>query len=239
MLPQHFYFTGTGWLGYIVYIPIGLAVLVTMYLLLLRKISSISVRMFSLVSIAVFLMTWPLWGALTLSYEAENLCKEQGGLHVYKTAVTDGFVGLANIKTWSKYGFTYIEWGENNKKYRYTIKNNEVNRKEIPDFTGRYFSGGGKHEKITNHFARIRDYVKDRQSGEVLGELVIITIDPSWFDRAALNLLPVEYNPWICGNEAPKGKGEYVPWEKKYVYGSSDLIKSTLKPLMAPDGETR
>jgi len=239
MLPQHFYFTGTGWLGYIVYIPIGLAVLVTMYLLLLRKISGTSIRLISLAALSVIVLTWPLWGALALSYEAEKLCNEQGGLHIFKTAKADGYIG-GLIQDDSKYGFRYSEGIAGKNKYRWSIVNNQIVKKHITKYKSRYKlmrqeKNIQNNEKITKSSYQIVDYI----NGEVLGDFVYFRIHPSWFDGFVLSLLPVEYNPWICGKEAPSGQGEYIPWEKKYVYGTSDLIKSTLSPTMAPGGETK
>ena len=233
MLPEHFYFTGAGWLGYFIYVPVALLVTGLIYQLLLRRISLLVIRWPVMIIVSIVLITWPLWGALAISYQAEKLCKEQGGLHVYKRVETDGFIGLAGIKKWSEYGFTYIERGGlNNKKYRYAMKNGEEVREEINEYTSRYQTGSSEgFKKLTNNIKSTSFYVKDRVDNKVLGELVTIGIYPSSFDLFILHLLPVEYNAWQCGNEAPKGKGMYSSAHKKYLYSTSDVIESTLIPM--------
>ena len=146
---------------------------------------------------------------MAISYKAEKLCKEQGGLHIYKTVETDGFFGGGGIKYWSKYGFSYVEnVGVGGKYYRQSIRNGEKVEEEIDEFTSRYQVGvGGPEERINLRIRRARSAsVKDRQTGEILGELIIFKIYPSWFDIFTLSLLPVEYNPWLCGEEAPENQ---------------------------------
>jgi len=239
MLPEHFYFTGTGWLGYIVYIPIGLALLTGLYLLLLRRITSIALRFISLVVLSVILLTWPLWGALALSYEAESLCNEQGGLHVYKTVEADGFLGGWGIETAAKHGFSYVESGGGKHMNRWTMVDGEPVRESITEFKSHYQVGvGGSEERINLRIRRARSAsVKNRLTGEMIGELIIFKIYPSWFDIFILSLSPVEYNPWICGKEAPKQERYNDKLNKKYRYTFSDLIKATLKPKPRYKGE--
>ena len=232
MFPENIYLTGAGWLGYFIYVPIALAVIGLLYWLLLRRIPIIVIRIVSLFIISAPLLTFPLWEALSISYEAEKLCKEQGGLHVYRTVETEGFVGMASIEEWSRYGFSYIEWGSQNKKYRYMMENEKKTSEEIPEFTNRYYLKGSKEKRINDHIKYVRYYyIEDQQTGEVLGELVRFKIYPSRFDALSLKLMPVEYNPWICGNESPEGEGVYSTAHKKRLYRISDVIKATLKPI--------
>ena len=238
MLPEHFYFTGAGWLGYFIYVPVALLMTGLIYWFLLRKISQLIIRWSVMIVLSLALFTWPLWGALAISYKAEKLCKEQGGLHVYKVVETDSLLGPASTKRWVEYGFSYIERsGPNNKKYRFTLKDGKEIGEEIPEYTSRYISRGDKLERIDKYFARMRYYVEDQYTQDILGELVTIIIYPSRFDLFVLGLLPVEYNPWHCGDEAPKGEGSYSPGEKKYLYSYADVVKATLKPKISARGE--
>ena len=241
MLPEHFYFTGAGWLGYFIYVPIALLVTGLIYRLLLRRISLLVIRWPIMIITSMALITWPLWGALAISYQAENLCKEQGGLHVYKTVNTYGFLGSGGIKYWSKYGFSYIEMGlGQNKRYKITLKNGEEVREEIPKFISRYqVQTDANVRKIGQKFRRSSSRVIDRETNEVLGELVAFSIYPSRFDLIMLGLLPVEYNPWRCGEEAPAGKGEYSPATKKRLYSILDVVRETLKPEKRSSGDTQ
>ena len=119
------------------------------------------------------------------------------------------------------------------------MKDGEEVNEEIPEYTSRYFSRGGKLEQIDKYFSRIRYYVEDKYAQNILGELVTIIIYPSHFDFFVLSLLPVEYNPWHCGDEAPENKGSYSPGEKKYLYSYADVIKATLKPKISDKGKEK
>ena len=239
MLPEHFYFTGAGWLGYFIYMPIALLVIGLIYRLLLRRISLLVIRCPVMIVTSIVLITWPLWGALAISYQAEKLCKEQGGLHVYKTAETDGFLGGWGIETAAKYGFSYVESGGGKHMNRWKMVDGKPVRESITEYKSRYQVGvGGSEEKINLRIRRARSAsVKNRQTGEIIGELIIFKIYPSWFDIFTLSLLPVEYNPWICGKEAPEQERYYDKLNKRYRYTFSDLIKETLKPKQPYNGE--
>ena len=234
MLPEHFYFTGAGWFGYVFYVPFALGLVGLLYAFVLRKIPIRIIRWPVLVILVITLLTAPLWQALSISYQAEKLCKEQGGLHVYRTVEADGFLGGGSIKYWSKYGFKYIEGGcgkYGRLKCRKTMQNSEVNYEEITEWVSQYSLKPGKTGPLQGGSFRINTFqVVDRKDGEVLGDLVYFQISPSLFDKYLLHIISVEFNPWICGNEAPAGEGSYLPGERKYIYGSDDVVKATLKP---------
>ena len=234
MFPEHFYFTGAGWLGYFVYIPIALFILGLLYWLLLRRIPKIAIRLILLIILSVPLLTFPLWEALSISYEAEKLCKEQGGLHIYKTVETDGFLGGWGIETATKYGFSYVESGcgkYGRSKCRLTLKNDKEVREEIDEFTSRYHFSSEMYVKINDRFYFNQYYVEDRKTKEILGELIIISIPLSYFDLIAHIPFLASPNSWACGGEAPEQERYYDKLNKRYRYTFSDLIKATLKPL--------
>ena len=232
MLPEHFYFSGAGWLGYAFYVPVALLSIGLIYWFIFRRISTKAVRIFGLFAVSLIFMTIPLWEAISVSNAAERLCKEQGGLHIYKTATADSFLGGGGIEYWSKYGFQFLEiGGPQDKKYKLTIKDGKEFRQEISEFESQYqiqtdVRVAIPHPNIRGSAVR----VIDRMTGETLSQLLKLVIYPTRFDRLALSLLQVEFNPWICGNEAQDGRGSYSPGKKKYLYGSSDVIKATITP---------
>jgi hypothetical protein len=116
MLPEHFYFTGVGWLGYMLYVPVALLITGLVYWLFLRRVRWMILRLGVLLMLSLTLTTLPLWEAAAISFEAEALCANQGGLHVYKTVEAEGFLGGGSIEYGSKYGFSYLEVGGANKK---------------------------------------------------------------------------------------------------------------------------
>ena len=231
MLPEHFYFTGAGLLGYLLYAPLVVFLLILFHRYLLRRFMGPAPRWGLSLILSVVLLSLPFWDVLAIGYEADKLCKEQGGLHVYKTVEAEGFLGSSGIKYWSKYGFKYVEdGGTRDRKFRITLVKGKPKYEQISVYTSRYQSRGGKYEAISRHFGRFRYFVQNRQTGEVLGDLVYFSISPGWFDHLFLGLLPVEFNPWICGWEAPLGEGEYSPAHGKRLYSYRDLVRATIKP---------
>ena len=237
MLPEHFYFTGAGWLGYVFYVPLALGLVGLLYAFVVRKIPIKIIRWPVLVILVIVSLTAPLWQALSISYQAEKLCKEQGGLHVYKTAETDSLLGPASTKRWIDYGFSYIERsGPNNRRYRFTMKNGNEISEEITEYTSRYISRGGGFERVNKYFARTRYIVEDQHNHDILGDLVIIIIYPSNFDLFFLSLLSIEFNPWHCGDKVANNKNSNYQGNSKHKYNYADLIKATLKPITKNKG---
>jgi hypothetical protein len=224
MLPSQFYFSAPGWVGYLIYVPIAIVGVSAIYRLLLRRISNNATRIVSLSAISIVLLTWPLWEAMAISIQGEKLCLSQGGLHIYRTAETDGFLGGWGIETASKHGFEYAEVvGLGGKFYRQHMKNGVKIEEEINEFTSRYqVQIGADSEDIDRQFRRSTSRVVIRDTGEVLGEFVTITIYPSRFDNIFLGLVGAGSKLWLCGRES------HLNNNKKLGY--DDLILATLVP---------
>ena len=232
MLPEHFYFTGAGWFGYVFYVPLALGLVGLLYAFVVRKIRAKLIRWPVLVILVTALITAPLWQALSISYQAEKLCKEQGGMHVYKIVETEGFIG-GLIQDWSKYGFKFTEGTDGKNKYRWSITNYNVNKENIQTYQSHYeVIAKEKLSHINRYIKRTIYQVIDNSNEEILGEFIYLSIYPSEFDAFSLSLLPVENSLWICGIEAPQGKGSYSSEDNKYIYHTSDLIKAVLKPVV-------
>lgn len=153
MLPEHFYFSGAGWLGYIAYAPAAAMLLPLFNQLFLRRISNVRSRKFWLVLLAVPLVTWPLLAVLMLSYEAKGVCREQGGLHVYRTVEADGILGGWGIETASKYGFKFVEDGAGERMKRWTMVDGKPVSESITAYSSKYqLQVGVDGKKIGNRF---------------------------------------------------------------------------------------
>ena len=228
MLPEHFYLTGAGLLGYLLYAPLVVFLLVLLHRHLLRRLLGPVPRWGTSLVLAVVLLSLPFWDVLAIGRQADKLCREQGGLHVYKTVEAEGFLGAESIKYWSKYGFKYVDIGGKGGWSRVTLRNGKAFYKSIPESRLSRYTWGTveNHVPVTKWIARSSDKVIDRKTGEVLGELVTFSIYPGWFDRLFLGVLPVEFNPWICGRAVP---AEQRKMYGKYYY-SDDLIKAVIKP---------
>ena len=121
--------------------------------------------------------------------------------------------------------------GLGGKYYRQTMLNGEMIEERLDNFASRYQTQVGVNSnKFYGNFTISSSRVIDRKNGDILGQLNVIKIYPSKFDHILLGLLPVEYNPWLCGEEAPDGRGEYSPAHKRWLYSVSDVVKMTLMP---------
>ena len=164
------------------------------------------------------------WDIAATSYKVNKLCREQGGLHVYKTAEVEGFLGGVSIEAWSEYGFSYVEMlGAYGDKYRYTIKDGREHREIIDEFKSQYMLDSDS-KQVDEHVKRVRRTIRDRHNGEVLGDLVFFNVYPGWIDRFYYKLVPIPFSPIQCGVDRQKGKRNSIN-----RYYTSDLITSTLK----------
>ena len=176
--------------------------------------------------IAVVAVTWDVW---LQSRAANQLCREQGGLHVYKTVEVEGFAGATSINYWSQYGFTYVEgYGK-----RFTLRNGEEHVEDIPEGGGARYSWGTyeNYVPVGKRFFRTASRVIDRQTDEVLGKLVTFTGPRGWADNWLPGLLGMEHSPWICGDLINPDKPRY-----NNHYGYQHIVKATLKPKITSSG---
>jgi hypothetical protein len=224
MLLEHFYMTGLGKFAYLaIYLPLVLGLL----WVLLWKLRSV----------------WPLWIVLTLvlltlpfcdvyliGRDADRLCREQGGLHVYKTVEAEGFLGSGD-ESWIKYGFEYVETGGiGTKKFRISTREGKVITEEVDEYISSYRLAGQDHEVVNKHISKSSHQVISRTSGEILGELVYFSIYPGYFDGIFLKLTGSGPALWHCGNEPPPGSDVLR-------LGSSDVVRATLIPTQGKGGE--
>jgi hypothetical protein len=72
--------------------------------------------------------------------------------------------------------------------------------------------------------------IRDRLTGNVLGEIVSFAIYPGWIDRRLLGFVGFAWAPRVCD-------GEFVPAQEKLKYLQSDLVKAVIKPVVSTKGE--
>lgn len=237
MWPDHFYMTGLGQIAYaMLYLPASLGASILLYLLLLKRISNLWLRWGITLPLAFLIATAPLLQVYSISMEAKQLCRAQGGLHVYKAVKAEGFLGGSNIETWSKYGYKYVESGGTlNRKFRETILDAKPTTTEVPEYISRYqYKTGDNHRVVGKYFSRSSELVIDRQTNEVLGDLVVFGIYPGWLDNLAIGLTGAGsgFTPWSCGDEPPAGS-------EVLRIGIRELVSVTLKPVNSTKGETK
>ena len=158
-----------------------------------------------------------------ISLKARKLCREEAGLHVYKTVEAEGFLGSISIDYWSKYGYKYVEdLYRDNKKTRFILKEGKVISETIPQFISRY-EYVRKSEVLKAPFTRDKDMIRDRQTGEILGEIVAYYVYPGWLDSRLVGLLGFSWSP-------PRCDGDYIPKPQKITLQLSDLVRAIIKP---------
>jgi len=116
-----------------------------------------------------------------------------------------------------------------NKKTRLTFQNGEVVRETISEYISLY-------QYVTDSvvlevpFNRDTKIIKDRQTGEVLGEIVSFAVYPGWLDSRLLGILGFTWIP-------PRCDGNYSPIRGKTTLYGDDLIKSIIKPNPNKEGD--
>ena len=158
-----------------------------------------------------------------ISLKARKLCREEAGLHVYKTVKAEGFLGYAtDIKYWSIYGFEYVEGLYKGQKTRITFQNGEVIKVAIPEYTSNF-------EYVTNSkilndpIVKNIQIIRNRHTYEILGEIVSFKVYPGWIDSWLVGVLGFTWIPPRCDDNYPLERG-------KTTHYSDDLIKSVIKP---------
>lgn len=179
-----------------------------------KKITAVSMGLIIGIFIIVF------GDVYLIGQQATKLCKEEGGLHVYKTAEAEGFIGTTYIEGWSKFGFQYVEDQYGGKKYRYVMKNGAKEKIEIDQFIGKYFIGGSR-DVINKHIVRTSYSLSKLESKEMLGEVVFFSIYPGWIDSRLVGASGFSFTPWFCGDKNARDKN----------LSSTDVIRATLKPV--------
>ncbi|MFA5913279.1 MAG: hypothetical protein WC830_06940 [Burkholderiales bacterium] len=236
MFFDHFYMTGLGMMAYgVIYLPFALFASWLVYRWILRQLPMVWLRRLLVVVSAGAIVTAPLWDVYAIGREAEQLCNEQAGLHIYRTVEAEGFLGSGMSKYWADRGFKYVEsGGSQNRKFRGTMRNETVVIQEVEEFASQYQVGSGEdHTPIGKHMARSSYRVVDRQNGEVLGELIYFSIYPSWLDNLFIGLTGTGsgFSPWLCGNESQRGARDRL--------GPEDVVLGTIKPRKAIVGESK
>lgn len=223
MIPDHFYMTELGkWAYGVIYLP----VIIVVFLLLWKKLK---LPLVLLAPIALVFLSLPFWDVYTIGRGADRLCQEQSGLHVYKTVEAEGFLGGA-AERWLKYGFSYIEGGGGKFMSRYTMQEGKVKHWRIDEFISRYAVGtGDNHKVITKSISKSSEVVRDRDTKETLGDLVVFNIHPGLFDGILLKFVGSGPVVWHCGNEPPAGRRDGL--------GYGDVVMAVLKPKKNGENE--
>lgn len=154
----------------------------------------------------------------------EKLCKDEGGLKIYRTAQgVDGFYSpFADETVLTKYGFAFVESGLSPEMYvRFSRSpKGDIVKENIESLKSRYIYRVVRYKEVRGY---LRDtYMKDafqmivRDTNEVLGEFTNFNFGGDWAERLGASIIADRGNGGICNLENPQQIQE-------------QLIASTLK----------
>ena len=153
------------------------------------------------------------------------LCSHDAGLRVYKTVKTDGYVSIyAQLVDLRHSGFSYMEDSVNSTvKYRYTMVDDKLKTEVIPEFTSRYELAEEWDESLC--CSTRRSVVRDRQTGEVFGELQTVGLKGGWLDNFLWSFIPADRGARLCEDTSGVIRGGTL--------GLDDDLINIIQPLGA------
>ena len=199
----------------------GLLVLPILYWLLIRRLQWwLQAALFpALLAGFVFIAYYDV---VKIAREAEHLCTTEAGLHVYETVEAEGIYGLRDIHYWTKYGFKWLEYTDVLGNYiKLQLNGVEAVKEQVEMLDSRYEYRAVSHEPISLFFERSRDYVRDRTSGRILGDVTYFHIFRGRADR--LIDMGFTFTPPICWQGKPAKRGG------KRLYLPNDLVEAVVK----------
>lgn len=178
-------------------------------------------KIYVIVAFALIPATYAVYGLIKL----ENLCKDEGGLKIYRTVQSvDGFYSpFADESVLTKYGFAFVESGLSPGTYVRLSRSpkGDIVKENIDSLKSRYIYRVVRYKEVRGY---LRDtYMKDasqmivRGTNEVLGEFTNFNFASSWAERLGAIIVAGRGNGGICNLESPEQIHE-------------QLIASTLKP---------
>ncbi len=165
--------------------------------------------------------SWPIfWGSLTglllaiispdmflLGRQAIKLCRGEAGLHVYRTVNPqgEGICGLPDLVY--NYGFKFIEKERAGNKMRYLLdKDSKEVSEKIKTLTCRC-QYSSEATPVNSLIELEKEQIRDRSTGEILGDAKTFVIDYGWADQA----VAIFGSKWRCIGD---GKQRYVSIDK-------------------------
>lgn len=204
-------------------------------LLVLFVVTPVIYRRYLKVRARRFRIMWlaGLWfGAVVIAYgdvfliawQAERLCREDAGLKVYRTLHAEGVLGGVSLRDLQDIGIKYVEWrtpmGRPTKRESY--ENGEYKYERINDFKSQVELAWQDLPR-SNSIVESKTLLKERSSGNVLGEIIAFEFYPGWLDSRLLGLVGLSWAPPRCDDD-------YPPRQEKRIYYTNDLIRKTINP---------
>lgn len=137
------------------------------------------------------------WDTFVIARQAEKLCRN-AGVKVLRTVRASGFAGSSSIKYWEKKGFEWVESSGLSGVWRLELKDSQVVSHKIPEITAQYEFVREEENWIPPCCSEIRNIIKDRMSGELLGAVTKYIIYPGFLDRKLIGALGFSWTPPRC-----------------------------------------
>jgi hypothetical protein len=174
--------------------------------------------------IAAFALIPAIYAVYAL-IKLEKLCKDEGGLKIYRTVQgVDGFYSpFADESVLTKYDFAFVESGLSPGTYVRFSRSPKggIVKENIESLKSRYIYRVVRYKEVRGYLGDT--YMKDasqmivRGTNEVLSEYTNFNFAVSWLERLGVNIVVGRGNGGICNLESPQQIQE-------------QLIASTLKP---------
>ena len=168
-------------------------------------------------AVAVYRAPWQT------ALEAARLCPAQSGLWINRRVVAQSLYGVREIREWRRMGFDFVEYADGlGRHFRVSLEGDQVQRTaiSIPE---------SRHELLTLPLetpapllSLRRLVVRDRVSGEILGESRLMLIHRGWADRLLAN--GFHFTPPACFGGVPVNRGGPKP------IGPSGLVAAVITP---------
>ncbi len=194
LFPDVFFISGFALMFLVlIYLPVLLWLLKIIW----RKLPVRPIGRAALVLLITFIaLAVPLGDAYLGSLKLERLCKTEGGKHIYKTVVADGFYSKYLYEDILDYGYSFAEGRHRGKLYRIFRKDAETIWQQIEEPQSHYIFAN-ERKVLSPLFAKTRFFVANRITDEVLGERVTISYYGGWLDRYIF-LSWIDYRPLQC-----------------------------------------
>src|SRR5713101_658427 len=193
--------------GTIVLILGGVFIGVALYVSLV-KIKPWWGKIYVIAAFALIPATYAVYRLIKL----ENLCKDEGGLKIYRTVQgVDGFYSpFADESVLTKYGFPFAESGLSPGTYVRLSRssNGDIVKEKIESLKSRYIYRVVRYRVTRGILQDI--YMKDsfqmivRDTNEVLGEFTNFNFAGGWAERLGASIVASGGNGGICNLESPQ-----------------------------------
>jgi hypothetical protein len=152
--------------------------------------------------------------------EIQQLCIAAREVKVFATASAEGFIGAVDLEPWAAAGFRYIEHA-GGRRTRAEMHGSLVVEQDITAFRAR-------HELVTHDdpptagFQRRHLQMRERDGGQVLGEILVYRLLAGWVDRLLMSGLGSPQAP-VCVGGRPGLPSDFP-------FPEDALIAATLRP---------